>query len=217
MADVIAKKNKDDGMAITLITSSEYKKNSTFDPSAEYIVMQNKKILGCTKTGSSVDTATAKLNDKYFPGLEYSGFLKGKVNAGFWCLQKQIPLGTIKCEKKLPADVAEQTAVRASFSITLNLVDPIKAMKTLIEGTTNLNYSVNSLKAMFSDYIDLVISAYLKKRTEKAGVVLPRLQLNMVSFGSMPYQKSAFETISSVLNKMFTEDIGYSAKVELSL
>jgi len=206
MANVIAKTNANDGMAITLLTAT-FKKNSTFDPSAEYVVMQDKKVLGLAKQG-------AELNDRCFPGLKYSGFLSGKVEAGIWCVQKVVPLGKVRVENKYPFTSEEKTEVIASFSATLKVIDPMLVLKSLIEGTTNLNYSVSALKNLLLEHADVVFSALVRKFNEKSGKVHDSLKFHYLIPESST-QASLFKTFSSVMNTQFNK-LGYSLEISLS-
>ena len=215
MAQIISK-DLNDGNALFLLSSSNFKKDSTFDPNCEYVVMQNKKILGITGSGTNLTAKNAVLNDTCFPGLQYSGFLSKKVDAGIWCLQKEFSLpGTIKFDGKYPFSGKHQTKITAAFEVKFKLVDTQKAFDYLRSQTNDLWYPVSTFKKKFIEYSEVIFYVWTDVLLKKNGNLPAQIRMNLLS---KEFSKSEDLRYFDDFKKWMQDEYGkYGYEVEVNL
>lgn len=190
MIKVISSDFKDNCGAF-LKTSSSFKKGATFGTNAEYVVIQDKKILGITFPNTNFSSKNVKLDEKCFKGLKAKGLIFKKVDAGIWCFKKEFKSSTT-IQK-----VYHGISVNFRLSLKFKLIDTQKAYKLVTGAFKDLWVSQNSFRDFFNFIAEDVVSALCKVIADKGGSRI---------------SDSNFNTFASVMNKKYQEH-GYEVIV----
>ena len=163
------------GNIIELRTASDFKLGATFKNNADYIVIQNKKVLGFTEKNGNLTTSNAKLDASCFPGLVSKGFLFKKVNAGIWCLKKEFQFAFTVNKKYNGIDVYKKLNVK----VTLN--DTMRAWNYMQSVTNDLWFSSKRFENMVPQLADIYLDAVTKVIVNKGGKAFGANHLSLVS------------------------------------
>ena len=160
---------------IELRTASDFKLGATFKNNADYIVIQNKKVLGFTEINGKNTVSNAKLDAKCFPGLVSKGFLFKKVNAGIWCLKKEFQFAFTVNKKYNGIDINKKLNVK----FTLN--DTMKAWNYMQSVTNDLWLSSKRFEIMLPQLADVYFDAVTKVIVNKGGKAFGANHLSLVA------------------------------------
>lgn len=208
MAYMISKPTGD-GQAITRVGTS-FPKNSTFDYKYDYVIVQDKKIVG--STGKYCEASKQQLNKKCFSSLK-AGFF-GPVKADVYAMQKSMNLTPrvedIKITGHFPRKTVSATEVIANFRLSLSVNDPTLVYKKLIEMPGGTSYPSAALIGVFKDLAMDTFDVMLKNMDNRPR----RLVINYFSKDKYDVKKF-FDEFNALMIERF-KTIGYDVKIIIS-